>query len=106
MGIRVVPTPQNKNQSRPFDEVLAEYMAWGRAQGGRRGMPWDEEYAYKKERDIIFWRTALELGVLGDLYDVLPEVEAECLKILDSGISGKTVANKVLNLRSLILWCK
>ena len=106
MGIRAVPTPQNKNGSRSFVDVVAEYMAWGRAQGGRRGMPWDSEHAYKKERDIHFWCTALELKLLGDLYGVLPKVEAECRKMLDSGNSGKTVANKVLNLRSLILWAK
>ncbi len=106
MGIRAVPTPQDKNQSRPFDDVLAEYMAWGRAQGGRKGMPWDEEHAYKKERDIFFWRDALGLKLLGDLYGVLPKVEERCRAMLESGNSGKTVANKVLNLRSMILWCK
>lgn len=106
MGIRAVPTPQDKNQSRPFDDVFAEYMAWGRAQGGRRGMPWDTEHATKKERDILVWRTVLELKLLGDLYGILPRVEAECRAMLDSGNGGKTVSNKVLHLRSLILWCK
>ena len=106
MGIRAVPTPQDKNQSRPFEDVFAEYMAWGRAQGGRKGMPWDEEHAYKKERDIFFWRDALGLKLLGDLYGVLPKVEERCRAMLESGNTGKTVANKVLNLRSMILWCK
>jgi hypothetical protein len=31
MGIRAVPTPQDKNGSRPIADVVAEYMAWGRA---------------------------------------------------------------------------
>ena len=69
-------------------------------------MPSDVEHAYKKERDITLWRTALDLKILSDLYGVLPNVEKQCLKMLDSGNVGKTVANKVLNLRSLILWCK
>ena len=106
MGIRAAPTPQDKNQSRPFEDVFAEYMAWGRAQGGRRGMPWDSEHADKKERELLFWSTALELKVLGDLYGILPKVEAECRTMLDSGNVGKTVSNRVLHLRSMILWCK
>lgn len=69
-------------------------------------MPWDVEHAYKKERDIHFWCNCLELKQLGDMYGILPKVEAECRRMLDSGNSGKTVSNKVLSLRSLILWCK
>ena len=53
LGVRAAPTPQDKNGSRPIADVVGEYMAWGRAQGGRRGMPRDVEHAYKKERDIF-----------------------------------------------------
>ena len=91
---------------RPFGEVIAEYMAWGRAQGGRRGLPWDDEHADKKDRELSFWHEALGLKDIADAEDVLTKVEGECRKMLDAGNCGKTVSNRVQYLKSLFFWCK
>lgn len=104
-GIRAAPEPEAGERRRPFGDVLAEYMAWGRMQGGRNGLPWDDEHALKKERDLKFWRDSLGLEEIGDAAGVLPRVEAECGKMFEAGNSGKTVSNKVQNLRALFLWC-
>ncbi len=101
----ILPPPGAERQERSFDEALDEYMAWGRIQGGRRGLPWDDEHAAKKERDLLFWRDALRMGDLGDADVTLPRVEAECRRMFQAGNSGKTVSNKVQNLRAMFLWC-
>ena len=109
-GIR--PKPEEaakakpKKADRPFGEVIAEYMAWGRAQGGRRGLPWDDEHALKKERELSFWHEALGLKNIADAEDALTKVEIECRKMLDAGNCGKTVSNRVQHLKALFFWCK
>ncbi|MDR2390701.1 MAG: tyrosine-type recombinase/integrase [Planctomycetota bacterium] len=104
-GVRPAPTVEDKNASRAFADVCREYFIWGRARGGKRNMPWDEEYAAKKERNLAFWSSCLGLESLGDLYGILPKVEAECHRMLESGKTGKTVSNKVLDLTAVIRWC-
>ena len=105
-GIRPVPAAPDVNASRPFAEVAAEYLDWGKAQGGKRGMPWNITHAVMKERHLQFWREALALDVLADVYGILPRVEVECRKMLEAGNTGKTVWHKSESLRSFLLWCK
>ncbi len=104
-GLRPAPDSEAEKSRRPFDEVLDEYISWGKIQGGRRGLPWDDVHARKKERDILFWRDTLGLKEIGDACDILPQVEAECRKMFEAGNCGKTVWNKVQTLRTLFLWC-
>jgi integrase len=105
-GLRAAPEKKPEKIARPFGEVFAEYMAWGRAQGGWRGLPWNGDHACHKEHDIIFWRKSLGLEDIADAIGILPRVEAECRKMLSKGKSGKTVSNHVQNLRAMLLWCK
>lgn len=106
-GLRPPPEEEEEEpaHARPFDDVLEEYMAWGQIHGGRRGLPWDDEHADKKERDLKFWRDALGLKEIGDTAGILRKVEAECRDMFAEGKSGKTVSNKVQNLRGMLLWC-
>lgn len=105
-GIRETPTIANKSAWRSFDDICEEYFTWGKARGGRRNMPWDNEYLTKKKRNLSFWRTCLDLKKLGDLYGILAKVESECHKMLAEGKAGKTVTNKVMDLSAFIKWCK
>ncbi len=104
-GVRALPTPEDENITRPIEDVLNEYFSWGKARGGRRNMPWDDEYADKKERNLAYWCECLGLKELGDVYGIMKKVESECHKMLADGKAGKTVTNKVLDLRALIKWC-
>jgi len=104
-GIRNTPAIENKSAWRSFDDVCREYFAWGQARGGRRNLPWADEYVVRKKRNLDFWRVCLGLERLGDLYGVLPRVEAECHKMLAAGRAGKTVANKAQDLGAFIKWC-
>ena len=105
-GVRAAPTPEDENRLRPVGDVFQEYFAWGLARGGKRNMPWDDEYADKKKRNLSLWGTCLHLETLGDIYGILPKVEKECHSMLHGGNVGKTVSNKVLDLRAFISWCK
>ena len=105
-GLRPVPAASDVNASRPFVEVAAEYVAWGKAQGGKRGMPWIPTHVMTKTRHLTEWRELLGLEKLADLYGILPKVEAVCRKWLDGGKSGKTVSVRVESLRSFIIWSK
>ena len=104
-GIRPRPTIDKKYEVRPFDDVCAEYFIWGKARGGKRNMPWDDDYAEKKKRTLVFWRDCLNLERLRDLNGILPKVEAVCHKMLADGKAGKTVSNTAQSLTSFIKWC-
>lgn len=105
-GLRPPPEPESGNRNRDFNDVFDEYMAWGEYQGGRGGLPWDDEHAIKKRRDLLFWRDTLGLKIIGDAEQILPKVEAECRKMSEAGNNGKTIANKIQHLHAMLLWCR
>ncbi len=106
MGLRPVPVEPDKNASRPFMEVVEEYIAWGLAQGGKRGMPWIPTHGLTKRRHLTMWQEVLSLEKLSDVYGILPRVEAHTRKLLDGGMSGKSVSLRVESMRSFIRWCQ
>ena len=61
LGYRPAPKTYHKHRNKPFMEAAGEYIAWGRLQGGRRGGPWGEVHAEKKERHIQLWQETLGL---------------------------------------------
>ena len=63
-GVRAAPAVEDKNLTRPIEEVYEEYFKWGCARGGKRNMPWDDEFADKKRRNLAFWRIYLDLKTL------------------------------------------
>ena len=105
-GIRPVPASPDINAVRLFADVTEEYIAWGKAQGGKRGMPWIPTHVLTKIRHLQEWQELLLVERLSDLYGILPKVEAVCRKWLDGGKSGKTVSIRVESLRSFIIWSK
>src|SRR5262245_44640631 len=46
---RPAQSSSDKAKSRPIADVVAEYIAWGKAQGGKEGRPWAEEHVTKRE---------------------------------------------------------
>jgi len=102
-GIRPVPV---ETDTRPIWSVVEEYLAWGAAQGGKRGMPWIATHSVTKQRHLQDWKDALKLEHLIDLYGILPKVEAYTRTLMAGGKSGKSVSIRVESLRSFIFWCK
>ena len=103
-GLEAPPTSSRKHQHRPFDEVRDEYMAWGRAQGGKHGRPWSRIHAGKRDRALNWWKKQLGLEALADVDGVLPRVE-EALRTLQANHTGKTLQNTAEALKSFCRWC-
>ena len=53
LGYRPAPLSADKHRKRPFQEVMEEYLAWGKAQGGRGGRPWAPNHARNRRTDLL-----------------------------------------------------
>ena len=104
LGYRPPPRPSDRHQTRPVADVVQEYLAWGQQQGGRHGYPWSATHLRSRRRHLPWWQQTLGLTVLGDLPDILPQVEA-AIQRLSQGHSSKTVANYVESLAAFCDWC-
>jgi integrase len=101
-GEKALPPSHLKHRNKPIGEIITDYMAWGRAQGGRYGRPWDEQNAVLKERALSWWVKELGLSILLDID--LVRVEKAAHGIIAGGLTPKTAALKVEALRSLCNW--
>ena len=101
-GLR--PAPKESDKPRPFEVVVAEYLAWGESQGGHGGRPWSDEHLKPKQRHLKFWKNELQLDGLSDLTGCLARVEEALRKLQARGRSGKTIQNYAEALASLCEW--
>lgn len=90
-----------KHRNKPITEVVKEYMAAGRMNGGRGGRPWEEQNAGLKERYLAWWIKELSLNVLSDIE--LGPVNKKLQELLKT-LAPKSVSLRVEALRSLCLW--
>jgi len=104
LGYRPPPRPSDRYRTRHVVEVVQEYLAWGQLQGGRQGYPWSLTHLRNRQRHLPWWEQTLGVEVLGDLPDILPQVEA-AIQRLSQNHSGKTVANYVESLAAFCTWC-
>lgn len=105
LGYRPAPHPSAKYRGRFFEEVMRDYLAWGRLEGGLKGFPWSSHHAHKREFHLGWWKQRLQLRTLADLDEIQPEVE-RALRGLDAvGKSGKTLANYAEALTAFCDWC-
>jgi integrase len=104
LGYRPVPKSAEKHRNKPFAVAAAEYVAWGRMQGGRRGGPWGKVHAAKKARHSQFWRETPGFETLGDLDGLLPRVEAILRELNEQGRAGRTIRNTVDAISTFCVW--
>ena len=103
LGEKPLPSQRPNGFSQPIGDVLADYLKWGRTQGGRGGRPWDNQNAALKEGYLNWWIEVLGLDVLADVR--LADVEKKVQEMISSGeFAPKTVALRVEALRCLCLW--
>ncbi len=105
LGYRPVPRSTEKHRNKPFAETAAEYIAWGKMQGGRGGRPWGKVHAAKKEKHLKLWQETLELETLADLDGILPRVEAVLRELNDRKKAGRTLRNIADALTTFCNWC-
>ena len=95
------PIPSDRHQYRTFSEAKDEYLAWGKAQGGRDGRPWGPTHLRNRKSQLTWWYE--QLGVTLD--DIrLASVEA-CLRGIQEGRTPKTVANYAETIAAFCDWC-
>jgi len=105
LGYRPVPKSPDRHKSRPFTEVVSEYLAWGKAQGGRGGRPWAARHAYYRQKALGWWKQRLGIETLADLDGVLPRVEEALRALKSEGLTRKTLQNYVEGLSAFCKWC-
>jgi len=100
-GEKEVPPAWLQKRNVPIQGVIAEYLEWGKAQGGRRGFGWSERHLAWRGRAFKFWTKALSLQTLADID--LGRVEAEARKLLQKR-TGKTAQGYVEAVKALCTW--
>ena len=98
-GEKEAPASWQKYRNKPIQEVIDDYLDWGKAQGGLRGRPWDDEHARQQKLNLRRWVQDLGLTVLRNID--LPRVEKIIHDTLQAGKSAKTAQNRVGSLKSL-----
>lgn len=102
-GEKPAPSHWSKGHLRPVDEVVKEYLAWGRERGGRRGHGWPERNARLRDGYLQWWAERLGWRVLGDIGRTAVEHEIDTL--LTAGThSPKSVALRVEAVKAFAAW--
>ena len=104
LGYRPPAKKSDKARTRPFSDVVDEYMAWGESKGGRGGLPWGEVHARMRRSHLRWWKKRLGLNILGDLEGILPRVESALRELQKQGRSGKTLQNYSEAICALCNW--
>ena len=102
LGFR--PPPRLSDRKHLFADIVSEYLAWGKSQGGRGGRPWGKTHVRMRTSLLGWWKDRLGLELLLDLMGSLPRVE-QALRELQAGKkAGKTLQNYAGTLVSFCNW--
>jgi integrase len=66
-GEKAAPPAWLQNRNKPIAEVIAEYLEWGNAKGGRNGEGWSGVHAGNVRRNLAWWVERLSLYTLADV---------------------------------------
>src|SRR5262245_36465391 len=83
---------------------MDEYLAWGSAQGGRDGRPWGKTHLRNRRSQLLWWYAQLGAETLGELYGILPQVEAALRDLQQTKRAPKTVASYVETIAAFCAW--
>jgi len=105
-GFIPLPREWQRNAGKPFVEVRAEYLAWGRAGGGRNGFPWSRVHDRMTTAILTWWEKHLRVKTVDDLYGRLKHAERTLRGLAAAGRSEKTITNYAAALKSLCAWAE
>lgn len=107
LGVIPIPDKFNKSLQRPIEELFAEYIAWGEAQGGRGKNPWSPGNRRMRRHYLRYWTKKLGLKTVADLNrGIVPAVEKTMRELLADGCSGKTMNQYRDGLCAPVTWAK
>lgn len=89
--------------TKPIAERIAEYIAWGRSRGGKKGLAWGEGHAEHQESYLRFWVQELSLRTLSDIQQGAFGI---VVTRLAKSFAPNTVNNKAFALSGLCTWAK
>jgi len=107
-GLKPAPKIGSK---KPFSQIVEQYLAYGKAQGGWNGKPWSAIHAHNRKRFLDYWQKRLNLQYLTDLEGILPRVETALQELQRTkcrkgpGRSGKTLCSYADGLAAFCRWC-
>jgi len=105
LGYRSIPEKADKYKNKHVTPIIEEYLAWGKAQGGRGGKPWGKVHLRKRTSHLEWWKEQLEFEVMADLVGILARVEDILRELQIKKRSGKTLQNYSEALNSFCSWC-
>lgn len=105
LGYRPIPKRADKFRNKHVVPIMEEYLAWGKAQGGRGGKPWGKVHLRKRTSHLEWWKDQLGFEVMADLDGILARVEDILRDFQLKNKSGKTLQNYAEALNSFCSWC-
>jgi integrase len=93
--------PLKTRRHKTFAEAKTEYLAWGKAQGGRDGRPWGATHFRNRKAQLTWWHAHL-----GDtVEDIRLSTVETLLRELHEERTPKTVANYGETISAFCDWC-
>ena len=101
-GQKAAPPAWLQNRNKSISEVVAAYLEWGRASGGKGGRPWSKHNGKDKGTYLEWWTEQLGLRTLADID--LARVEKSLRALTERGLAPKSVYLRMEALRSMCHW--
>jgi integrase len=100
-GEKEVPGEWARQRNTPIQDVIDEYLEYGRVHGGLNGYPWAKGHYRNRRRLLRFWTNELKLQTLSDIE--VGRVDQVAQKLAKTR-SGKTVSEYLEAVTSLCHW--
>jgi len=102
----VKPHSWIEHARRPYAEVTAQFIEWGKAQGGRLHTGWEKTYAEHLQKVLDWWAEQLGFRFLGDLNGSLARTEQALQRLArgENPLTGKTQAVYAATLVTFSRW--
>jgi site-specific recombinase XerC len=100
-GVRKAPKVSDK--AHDYEDLVSQYIAWGKTQGGRGGFGWSKLHGENRRRYLAWWKERLNLYTLRDIS--LAPVEKAMKQLSDAGKTSNTVYKYIEALSAFCGWC-
>jgi len=96
-----------EHASRPYAEVVEQFIDWGKAQGGKLHDGWEAGYAERLKKILAWWKDQLGFRFLGDLDGCLPRTEQALQRLArgENPLTSKTQSMYAGALVTFTKWC-